>query len=127
MALERPGPNSSSPTEARQWSEALAGGLQGPQPEQEGVAVRGPWPALSPPRPAVHLLWFTCDQGRHRKASEVPAAPVAWLPSAPLALERGLAETQRSAVPGCVYKSGMGTGGWVLWGLFRVLTCQGGL
>lgn len=44
MALERPGPNSSSPTEARQWSEALAGGLQGLQPEQEGVAVRGPWP-----------------------------------------------------------------------------------
>lgn len=49
--------------------------------------MRGCSLTFSPPCPAVNLLWFTCGQRRHRKASEVPAAPVAWLPSAPLALE----------------------------------------
>ena len=47
-ALEKPGPNSSSPKEARQESGFLAGGPQGLWPEWEGVAVRGPWSALQP-------------------------------------------------------------------------------
>ena len=79
-ALEKPGSNSSSPVEARQESSAVAGGPQELWPEWEGVAVRGPWPAPQP-RPSSCLLWVTCGWGRHRKASGVPAAPVAWLPS----------------------------------------------
>ena len=127
-APERPGPNSSSPVEARQGSRALAGGLQGLWPEWEGLAVRGRGLPLSPPHPAVCLLWVTCGWGRHRKASGVPAAPVAWLPSVPLALEERFYLRHSAQSSRVCYKSGgqggvrerRGGGGpecWVLWGL----------
>ena len=61
-ALEKPGPNSSSPMEAKQESSALAGGLQGLWPEWEGVAARGPWPAPQPASSsclsALGYLWL---------------------------------------------------------------------
>ena len=129
-APERPGPNSSSPVEARQGSRALAGGPQGLWPEWEGLAVRGRGLPLSPPHPAVCLLWVTCGWGRHRKASGVPAAPVAWLPSVPLALEERFCLRHSARSSRLCYKSKVGWGGSRALGVLgpaRVLTCEGGL
>ena len=71
-ALERPGPNSSSPVEARQGSRALAGGPQGLWPEWVGVAVRGAWPAPQPAPlsclSAPGYLWLGETQGGLRGA-----------------------------------------------------------
>lgn len=85
-APERLSPNSRSATEARQGSETL-GGPRGLLPEQERVAVSEQWPDPRPTLSAIHLLRFTCGWKRHRKASEAPAALVAWPPSVPVALE----------------------------------------
>lgn len=67
-ALERPGRDFSSPMEARQGSEPLAGGPQGPPPEQEGGAVRGLWPDPLPapcshPSALVYLWLGETQQG----------------------------------------------------------------
>lgn len=82
---------------------------------------------LSLPHPAVRLLWVTRGWEDTRKASGVTAAPVAWLPSVPLALEeKFLPETQRPVFEGVLQEGaergdggGGGTERWVLWGLLR--------
>lgn len=73
MALERPCPNSSSFAEARQGSEALAGGPQGLLPGQ-GVAMRGPSPDPVPtlwgcPSALVYLWLGEAQEGRRGACS----------------------------------------------------------
>lgn len=68
----------------------------GSAPEEERAGGTGEaWPKLQQPHGSKAVVrgpgWRTpraaaCDRGRHRKASEVPAAPVAWLPSVLVAL-----------------------------------------
>lgn len=124
MALERPCPDSGSFAEARQGSEALAGGPQGLLPEQ-GVAMRGPQPdcqpALCSRLSALVYLWLgETQEGRSGACSSCCMAAFCSCSSGG---EECLRHTPRSSRV-CLGGRGRKLG---TQGPAQLLTCQGRL